>query len=97
MEAMFVQDCDGVLDVDDLPDDIPPIDSPADEDEFSGSAVAARLSGSDVMVGHTMQEIERYYIEKTLELTCGNRKEAANLLGMPERTLYRRIKEFGLN
>ena len=97
MEAMFVQDSDGVLDVDDLPDDIPPIESPTDEDDVPGSSVAARPGGSDVMVGHTMQEIERYYIEKTLELTCGNRKEAASLLGMPERTLYRRIKEFGLN
>lgn len=97
IEAMFVQDFDGVLDVDDLPDDIPPIEAPADEDEAAPGLSSPKPSGSDAMVGRTMQEIERYYIEKTLELTDGNRKEAAGLLGMPERTLYRRIKEFDLN
>lgn len=96
LEAMFVQDYDGVLDVDDLPDDIPPIETPSDEIEAPAGSAAPILSGSDAMVGRTMQEIERYYIVKTLELTDGNRKEAASLLGMPERTLYRRIKEFGL-
>ncbi|MDA0589704.1 MAG: sigma-54 dependent transcriptional regulator [Planctomycetota bacterium] len=97
LEAMFVQDYDGVLDVDDLPDDIPPIESSTDEDDVPVGLTAPKLSGSDALVGRSMQEIERYYIEKTLELTDGNRKEAAALLDMPERTLYRRIKEFGLN
>jgi two-component system response regulator HydG len=97
LEAMFVQDYDGVLDVDDLPDDIPPIESATDEEDAPTGLPAPKLSGSDAMVGRSMQEIERYYIEKTLELTDGNRKEAAALLDMPERTLYRRIKEFGLN
>ena len=97
LEAMFVQDYDGVLDVDDLPDDIPAIESSTDEDDVPVGLTAPKLSGSDAMVGRSMQEIERYYIEKTLELTDGNRKEAAALLDMPERTLYRRIKEFGLN
>lgn len=97
MEAMFVQDFDGVLDVDDLPDDIPPIEAPENDEESAPSLSAPKSSGSDAMVGRTMQEIERYYIEKTLELTDGNRKEAAGLLGMPERTLYRRIKEFELS
>ena len=94
---MFVQDFDGVLDVDDLPDDIPPIETADDDEETAPGLSPPKPSGSDAMVGRTMQEIERYYIEKTLELTDGNRKEAAGLLGMPERTLYRRIKEFDLN
>lgn len=97
LEAMFVQDFDGVLDVDDLPDDIPPIETADDDEETAPGLSSPKPSGSDAMVGRTMQEIERYYIEKTLELTDGNRKEAAGLLGMPERTLYRRIKEFDLN
>jgi len=29
-------------------------------------------------------------------LTAGNREEAAKMLGIGERTLYRKIKEFGL-
>ncbi|HEV3005376.1 MAG TPA: helix-turn-helix domain-containing protein [Pirellulales bacterium] len=41
-------------------------------------------------------EIERHYIAETLKLTGGNREEAAALLGMGERTLYRKIKDFQL-
>jgi two-component system response regulator HydG len=43
-----------------------------------------------------MADIERHYIVKTLELTNGNRHEAARLLAIGERTLYRKIKEYGL-
>ncbi|HID23300.1 MAG TPA: hypothetical protein EYP14_12980, partial [Planctomycetaceae bacterium] len=42
-------------------------------------------------------DVERFYIEKTLLLTEGKREEAARILGIGERTLYRKIKEFGLN
>ena len=35
-------------------------------------------------------------IRRALELTGGNRKEAAAQLGLSERTLYRKIKEYGL-
>jgi two-component system response regulator HydG len=31
-----------------------------------------------------------------LRLTAGNREEAAKMLGIGERTLYRKIKEYGL-
>jgi two-component system response regulator HydG len=32
-------------------------------------------------------------MNKALEMTGGNREEAAKILGIGERTLYRRIKE----
>jgi len=35
-----------------------------------------------------------YYMEKALELTKGNREEAAKMLGISERTLYRKIQEW---
>lgn len=45
----------------------------------------------------TMEEIEREQIVKALAHNNGNRKKAADELGMTERTLYRRLKEYGLS
>ena len=44
----------------------------------------------------SLNEVERDTIAKTLELCNGRRKMAAEQLGISERTLYRKIKEFGL-
>jgi two-component system response regulator HydG len=92
VERMLVVDLDGLLDIDDLPDDIPPLHNVPQDAERS--VVAVR--GSDSLVGHTLEEIEKYYIQRTLEATQGNREEAAKVLGIGERTLYRKIKEWGL-
>ncbi len=43
-----------------------------------------------------MEDIERDAIRQTLELTGGNRKQAAKLLQIGERTLYRKIEKFDL-
>ena len=43
-----------------------------------------------------VEDGERELIRRALELTKGNRKEAAARLGVSERTLYRKIKEYGL-
>jgi len=48
------------------------------------------------LAGRSMEEIEREAIRATLELTAGNRKKAADLLQIGERTLYRKIEKFGL-
>jgi two-component system response regulator HydG len=37
------------------------------------------------------------FIGETLKVTGGNREEAASMLGIGERTLYRKIKEYGLS
>lgn len=44
----------------------------------------------------SLNEVERDTIAKTLELCNGRRKIAAEQLGISERTLYRKIKEYGL-
>jgi transcriptional regulator with PAS, ATPase and Fis domain len=44
--------------------------------------------------GTTMAEIERAAIEAALKETRGNRRRAAEMLGIGERTLYRKIKEY---
>lgn len=48
------------------------------------------------MVGLTMAQVERMMIERTLQATGGNREQAAKILDIGTRTLYRKIKEYGL-
>ncbi|HEY2828033.1 MAG TPA: sigma-54 dependent transcriptional regulator [Pirellulales bacterium] len=96
IESMIVVDFDGVLDVDDLPM------------EFSGQTAAGAVTGgvgstdnaaeAGIMslVGKPLEEIEKIVITETLKLTGGNREQAAEMLGIGERTLYRKIKEYGL-
>lgn len=90
IERMVVVDMDGLLDVDDLPEEIAPPPRAGDEPILG-------FDGHDALVGKSLSDIERFYIEKTLQLTEGKREEAARILGIGERTLYRKIKEFGLN
>ena len=45
----------------------------------------------------SIQEKEKELIQKALEKYKGRRKNAANELGISERTLYRKIKEYDLN
>ncbi len=61
-------------------------------------AVAARPPRGTLasLVGKPLEEVERLFITETLKLTGGNREEAAQMLGIGERTLYRKIKEYGL-
>ena len=56
-------------------------------------------SQDDMVVrpGISIKEVERELIERTLKEVKGNRKRAAGLLGIGERTLYRRMKEYGLS
>ena len=43
-----------------------------------------------------LSDIGRQMLEKALERNRGNRKKAAQELGISDRTLYRRLKQFGL-
>jgi DNA-binding protein Fis len=44
-----------------------------------------------------VRRFERGIIERALELTKGNQKRAAKLLGLHSSTLHAKIKKFGLN
>ncbi len=150
-ESVVVVDFDGVVDVDDLPDEIldaapsanaplvplalttsertlepptldvafadargsnalppsggaasfvPGLPSP-DAGEVSDASAAnspsAPLDASrslKSLVGSSLDELERVFILETLRSTGGNREETAKILGLGERTLYRRLKEF---
>ena len=47
-----------------------------------------------IQPGMKMSEVERRVIEATLRETRGNRRRAADILGIGERTLYRKIREY---
>ncbi len=87
VESMVVVDYDGLLDVDDLPEELA---EPAADFAEPGDLT---LSG---LVGGPLVEIEKLFIAETLRLTGGNRELAAAKLGIGERTLYRKIKEYGI-
>ncbi|HID11273.1 MAG TPA: sigma-54-dependent Fis family transcriptional regulator [Candidatus Latescibacteria bacterium] len=44
----------------------------------------------------TMEEVEKEMIQKALRQTGGNRRKAAKLLRIGERTLYRKLHKYGL-
>lgn len=110
VESLVVMDLDGTLDMDDLSPDLlgqddwaptvrriehkPDGDEPVDEKVQPPATLDAGMSE---LVGKPLKEIERWAIEQTLKLTNGNREDTANTLGISERNLYRKIKEYGLN
>ena len=92
IESMVVVDCDEMLDVDDLPLELEPVASGA-----APAPSAGIETGVATFVGRRLDEVERILITETLKLTGGNREQAAELLGIGERTLYRKIKEYQLS
>jgi len=48
------------------------------------------------LAGASLDQLEKRAIRETLRLTGGNREKAAKMLGIGERTLYRKLKEYGL-
>src|SRR5262249_49796536 len=90
VERMVVLDTDGRLDVDDLPEEIAPLGESIDD-----AGLGAR-GGVELLIGRPLTDVEKYYIERALELSGGRREEAATMLGIGERTLYRKIKEYDI-
>ncbi|MAE27527.1 MAG: sigma-54 dependent transcriptional regulator [Planctomycetota bacterium] len=70
-------------------------DVPAAIREASG-APASPGPGQATLAGRSLAEVERDLIAANLSLMEGNREKTAKLLGIGERTLYRKIKEYGL-
>jgi DNA-binding NtrC family response regulator len=46
--------------------------------------------------GMTLRDLEHAAITAALREVAGNRRKAAEMLGMGERTLYRKIKEYDI-
>jgi two-component system response regulator HydG len=84
VENMVVLTGEETLGVDDLPEEI-------------HSPPAALSEGAySELAGISIEEAEKQLIRNTLKMLNGNREKAATLLGIGERTLYRKIKEYGL-
>ncbi len=84
IEALVVETDERAIEADDLPEYI------------RGSREIVPIGAGGGFAGLTMAQIERIAIERTLQATNGNREQAAKLLDIGTRTLYRKIKEFGL-
>jgi two-component system response regulator HydG len=56
----------------------------------------APVGGMNNLVGISMAQAEQELIRNTLKMTNGNREQTAKILGIGERTLYRKIKEYGM-
>src|SRR6266566_1417620 len=61
-----------------------------------GEAEPASEAGVVYRPGMTMADVERAAIEAVLRETQGNRRKAAEVLGIGERTLYRKLKAYAL-
>jgi len=82
IESMVVISRDDVIELDDVPDSL--------------QATVAKAPPAAPVAGMSIREMEKELIKSTLAAVKGNRMEAARMLGIGERTLYRKLKEYSL-
>ena len=61
-----------------------------------GVSASGAVAGGYELAGRSLAEVERELIRTNLELVAGNRNQASKILGIGERTLYRKIKEYDI-
>ena len=83
VESMIVRATGNILTKHDLPPEI-------------WASPGAGQDNWTFLSGKTAEEVEENHIRVTLELTGGNRVKAAKAMGISERTLYRKIREYEL-
>ena len=83
IEQMVIETDDEMLDCDDLPDSL-------------RTTTEIVPVGGPNLVGLSMADVEKLHILNTLKLTGGNREKAAKLLKIGARTLYRKLKDYGV-
>ncbi|HEX7010852.1 MAG TPA: sigma-54 dependent transcriptional regulator, partial [Phycisphaeraceae bacterium] len=85
VQSMMVIAEGGRLELRHLPPDL--------QDQDSQAASELTMDGAS---GMSLDQIEKQAIRNALRLNRGNREQAARMLGIGERTLYRKLKEYGL-
>ncbi len=87
IENMVVLAHADVLGVEDMPDAV----------RDAGAAAERGHKGGYDLAGRSIAEVEKALIEVNLALCERNREKTAKVLGMGERTLYRKLKEYGIS
>jgi two-component system response regulator HydG len=85
IETMVVMCDKDTLDINDIPPEIHQI-----------RQLEGGISASGDLGSVSLDELEKQAIIETLKKTGNNREQAAKILGIGERTLYRKIKEYNL-
>ncbi len=74
-----------------MPDDLPP------EIHRAASVAPQRMPGGESGDLLSLDEVERRHLAHVLQKTGGNKVQAAKILGIDRRTLYRMAERFGLD
>jgi len=85
IESMVLLARGGILLLEDVPDSVRAED-----------AGGTTRGGAFDLAGRSLAEVERELIRENLKVLGGNREKTAKVLGIGERTLYRKIREYGL-
>ncbi|MDQ7778187.1 MAG: sigma-54 dependent transcriptional regulator, partial [Planctomycetota bacterium] len=83
VEAMVVMAKGTTIAKDDIPD-------------YVSQRVGLEETLMPAVSGLSMESVEKELMKRTLAQAKGNREEAAKRLGISERTLYRKLKQYGL-
>ena len=91
VETLVVLDSNGILGEDDLPPELVDPNGVVHQDT---ALLPPMAIGHSDLIGQTLATIEKWAIEETLQRTGGNREEAAKVLDIGARTLYRRLDQY---
>jgi two-component system response regulator AtoC len=65
-------------------------------DKIRNSRRATAMSGGELTELLTLEEVERRHVLRVLEACHGNRTDAAKILGLDRKTLYRKLLRWGV-
>jgi DNA-binding NtrC family response regulator len=63
-------------------------------DKFLGAPKRRNRNAVSIPLGQPMEEVERIVIEETLNMTDGDRRKTAEILGISYKTLYNKTKKY---
>src|SRR5439155_365810 len=63
-------------------------------DKFLGARKRRDKNAVQIPLGQPMEEVERIVIEETLNMTDGDRRKTAEILGISYKTLYNKTKKY---